>query len=89
MTTQSAAISSVLSLDARRDYTVSITFRTADRIGLTEIVFDPEPLDNGLLLNLIDEVIARAVAWRRDFIDEEAADVAPIPFRMPLYALDR
>lgn len=89
MSTRTAAPPSVLALDAWRDHTVSLTFRTVDPVGRVELTVDPDPLANAVLLQLVEAAIVRLVAWRRDFIEAEAGDAVALPYRLPLYGLDR
>ena len=89
MITRTAAPPSVLALDSWRDHTVSITFRTVDPVGATELAVAPDPVDDGVLLQLVEAAIVRLVAWRRDFMEAEAEDAVPVPFRLPRYRPDR
>ncbi len=77
------ATPSIHALDAWREHTVSVTFRTVDAVGHAGVTVDPEPLENGVLLHLVEAAIVRLVAWRRDFLEAEAADVCAQPARLP------
>lgn len=73
------APASIAVLDAWRDHTVRITFRPVDPLGITEVVIDPEPCDNGRLVQLIQAAIVRLLVYHRDFLAAAAQDAAPVP----------
>ncbi len=89
MTTLAAAIPSIGVLDAWHDVTVHVTFKTSDPTTLTDVVIEPDPEDNGCLLQLLDAAITRLIVYRDAFIDAEAEDAAPTPLPMPWYAWGR
>lgn len=89
MTTLAVATPSIGVLDAWRDVTVSVTFKTSDPTALTEVVVDPDPVDNGCFLQALDAAITRLIVYRAAFIDAEAEDAAPTPLPMPWYAWGR
>ena len=86
------APSSIDVLDPWHDVTVHVTFKTVDPHGLTEVVIDPEPRGDGLLLQLVDAAIARLVVYRNAFIDAEDGDTGslpPTPLPEPWYGWGR
>ena len=89
MTTRTAAPPSVLALDGYRDVAIRIAFRMADPIGLTEVALDPEPGDNGQLLQLLEAALVRLATYRRDFIAAELEDVTPSPAPIALHGPGR
>lgn len=83
MTSQTAATSSVPALDLWRDVTIHTTFRAVDPIGLTEVVVEPEPDDDGVLLHTLDAAITRLITYRNAFLAAAAEDSASTPLPMP------
>jgi hypothetical protein len=73
------ARASICALDDWRDYSVRITFRPVDPLGVVEVVIDPEPSDDRRLMRLVEAAIVRLMTYRRDFLAAAAEDAA-IPY---------
>jgi len=91
MTIQTAP-PSLTALNPWQDVQLQITFKTVDPVDLTEVTLDPDPVDDGCLLQILDAAIRRLTAYRDAFMDAEENDVGSQPpgaLPVPWYAWGR
>lgn len=63
-----------------QEVSITMTFRPVDLLGLTEVVIDPEPLDQQALLELLEQAQQRLHVYCAAYAEAADADGrTPVP----------